>query len=393
MRTLVIIICCFLSACSSMPATEHNLTNSAPSKLPPLPLLSDSYFGEPLPILTIAQIFSLSNAQKQHFQSALKSSTLRPLRPGKQIYKYIEKHLEDFNYHADTLIATDTFNRNQGNCLSLAILTKALVDLTAVKISYELVETPIIYQSEGGMLLSSQHIRAVLTDPKAARSYRGLNLYQGKIIIDYFPTRGTRALRMVKEDEFYSMYYRNIAAEAMVNKDTNLAFWNLKKSLQLSPGDAHAINMMALLHSRLGYPGYAENLFLYGIEYGEESLELLNNYHALLIHLKRSEDARAIAIKLQQYDDPNPFKWIQLADIAYANNDYPSALTYYTKAAKKADYLHQPYAGIARAQYKLGKPRAAHKAMKIALLNSSQPELIAGYQSKLVLFSKIFGKN
>ncbi|MCF6225392.1 MAG: hypothetical protein L3J22_03680 [Xanthomonadales bacterium] len=369
------------------------MSNSAPSELPPLPLLSDSYFGEPLAILTIAQVFSLNNAQKQHFQSALKSSTLRPLRPGKQIYKYIEKHLEDFNYHADTLIATDTFNRNQGNCLSLAILTKALVDLTAVKISYELVETPIIYQSEGGMLLSSQHIRAVLTDPKASRSYRGLSLYQGKVIIDYFPTRGTRALRMVAEDEFYSMYYRNIAAEAMVNKNTNLAFWNLKKSLQLKPGDAHAINMMALLHSRLGYPGYAENLFLYSIEYGEESLELLNNYHALLIRLNRSEDARAIAIKLQQYDDPNPFKWIQLADIAYANNDYPSALTYYTKAANKADYLHQPYAGIARAQYKLGKPRAAHNAMKTALLNSSQPEVISSYQNKLVLFSKIFGKN
>lgn len=393
MRILVLFICCFLSACSSMPAAESDLANAAASSFPPPPLLPDGHFGEPLPILTIAQVFSLSDAQKQNFHYKINSSALRSSRPGKQIYKYIEKQLQDFTYLTDTLTATDTLGRNQGNCLSLAILTKALVDLTPVEISYELVETPIIYQSEGGMLLSSQHIRAILLDPRATKSYRRVSPYQGKLIIDYFPTRGTRRLRMVNENEFYAMYYRNIAAEAMVNKNTNLAFWNLKQALQFNPGDAHAINMMALLHSRLGYPQYAENLFLYGIEHGEDSLELLNNYHALLIRLQRIEDARAIAIRLQQYDDPNPFKWIQLADIAYASKDYPTALIYYKKAAKKADYLHQPYAGIARTQYKLGNTRAAHKAVKAAILNSSQSELSSAYQTKLELLSSILGKN
>ncbi len=376
-----------------MSVADRNLANTAALSLPPPPLLDDNYFGEPLPILTITQVFSLSNTQKQDFHYKINSSALRSLRPGKQIYKYIENQLQSFKYHPDTYIATDTLGRNQGNCLSLAILTKALVDLTAVKIEYELVETPTIYQSEGGMLLSSQHIRALLSDPKTARSYSGLKLYQGKLVIDYFPTRGTRRLRVIGENEFHAMYYRNIAAEAMVNKNTNLAFWNLKQALQFHPGDAHAINMMALLHSRLGYPQYAENLFLYGIKYGEDSLELLNNYHALLIRLQRLEDARVIAIRLQQFDDPNPFKWIQLADIAYSKNDYPTALTYYKKAAEKADYLHQPYAGIARTQYKLGNTRAAYKAMKTALLNSGQQESRAGYQTKLELFSSILGKN
>ncbi len=392
MRIVVLLMFFFLTACSTVPDTE-SMSASEAASLPIPPLLDDAFFGEPLDVYTVSQVFALTDQQQQDFRAKLKSPRYKSLPPSRQIYRYIQNRLKDFNYHSDTLTATDVLSRETGNCLSLAIMTRALVNLTDVEITYELVETPPIYQSEGGMLLSSQHIRTVLSDPKAARSFQSLTLFQNKLTIDYFPVSGTRALRMVDENEFYSMFYRNKAAEAMVANNTNLAFWNLKAALKLKPDDAQAINMMGLLHARLGYPGYAEALYLYGLEHGIEKLEILNNYHALLKRLNRTEDANKIALRLEQYDDPNPFKWIQLADIAYAGQNYDTAIFYYKKAARMADYLHEPYAGIARSQYMLGNSHSARQSMKIALKKSDKPDFTALYQAKYELFSGSSGRN
>jgi len=392
MRIFVLLIFCFLVACSTVPETGA-LSTAKAVREPLPPLLDDAFFGEPLEVYTVTQVFALTAQQQQDFRKKIKSPAYKPLPPSRQIYRYIQHRLEDFNYHSDTLTGTDVLNRESGNCLSLAIMTKALVNLTDVEITYELVETPAIYQSEGGMLLSSQHIRTVLTDPKAARSYQMLTLFQNKLTIDYFPVNGTRTLRVVDENEFYSMFYRNKAAEAMIADNNNLAFWNLKAALKLKPDDAQAINMMGLLHARLGYPVYAEALYLYGLEYGLEKLEILNNYHALLKRLNRTEDANKIALRLEQYDDPNPFKWIRLADIAYAGREYKTAISYYRKAAAMVDYLPQPYAGIARSEYMLGNTRSARNAMRIALEKSHEDDSTALYRAKYDLFSGLPAKN
>ncbi|MBE9548605.1 MAG: hypothetical protein IMF09_04300, partial [Proteobacteria bacterium] len=245
MRIVVILMFCFVTACSTVHDSEALSTTEAVREPLP-PLLDDAYFGEPLEVYTVTQVFALTAQQQQDFRKKLKSPAYKSLPPSRQIYRYIQHRLEDFNYHSDTLISTDVLNRKSGNCLSLAIMTRALVNLTDVEITYELVETPPIYQSEGGMLLSSQHIRTVLSDPRAARSFQMLTLFQNKLTIDYFPVSGTRTLRMVDENEFYSMFYRNKAAEAMVANNNNLAFWNLKAALNQKPDDAQAINMMGL---------------------------------------------------------------------------------------------------------------------------------------------------
>ena len=392
MRIFIILFLGLITACSTLPNSESMSVTEA-TVLPELPLLDDTFFGEPIEILTIPQIFDLTKEQKIDFLQKYKSLSYKSLTPNYRVHKYIQEHLENFNFHTKTLTASETLRRDQGNCLSLAILTKSLVDLTPVDISYELVETPPVYQSEGGMVLSSQHIRTKLADPDRGRSFERVSIFRGTITIDYFPTRDTRTLRMVEENEFYSMFYRNIAAEAMVDNNNNLAFWNLKKSLQLKPDDTHAINMMALLHSRLGYLDYAENLYRYGLQYGIENLEILNNYHTLLKQLNRTEDANKIASRLEKYEDPNPFKWIKLADSAYADKEYQTAIAYYKKASTMADYLHEPYAGIARSQYLLGNTRSARANMRIALEKSYQQETKTLYQTKFDLFSKLLSKD
>jgi len=169
--------------------------------------------------------------------------------------------LDQFNYYSDTYTATDSLLENKGNCLSPAILTKALADLVDVEVGYQLVETAPVFKKEGNIILSSQHIRTMLFSPDTSDS-NGWVLFRGRIIVDYFPTYSSHILREVDEDEFTSMYYTNKAAESMLRQDNNLTYWYLNKALKLKPTHSIAINMMALLHQKVGYPDYAERLFL-----------------------------------------------------------------------------------------------------------------------------------
>lgn len=388
-----------LSACASAPNSSPKIEVSSNQRavtkeiIVPKPPLLDSAFAnidetKAEAIISINDVFALTQSQEKDFFEKYNSPKYSNLTPNRRIGEYLENHLENFNFHSDTLIATNSLAKDLGNCLSLAILTKSLSKLADVEIAYQLVETPPVYQKENGLLLSSQHVRTVLYNSTDAPIGSLTHLFRGKIYIDYFPSAGTRFLRKVDENEFFSMFYRNKAVEAMIANKLNIAFANLKKALAFKQDDGQAINIMAVLHQKVNQFEYAEKLYLYGLKYSKDKFELLNNYHSLLERLNRHDEAKKIAHNLESYVDPNPFKWVALGDKAYHAKDYYAAISYYRKATKMAEYLHEPHAGIARSHYMLGNIQMAQVSMNKALKNSHREQTISLYQRKYELFSK-----
>ncbi len=396
-KFLLVTIALLVSACSGLPNIKISSTESEtanPEKtIPPLPkLLSSSFFGEPKSVIPIEQVYSLTAKQKQHFLEVFNSEQDSMKEPHKRVYQYLENHLTDFNYYSDTLNASESLIQNRGNCLSLAILTKTLADLAGVKIAYQLVETAPVFKKEGNIIVSSQHIRSVLYSP-VPKNPDGWLIIRGRIYIDYFPTFRSHLLREVDEAEFKSMYYTNKAAESMIRKDDNLAFWYLDAALGLKSNHSHAINMMALLHENVGYPDIAEKLYLYGIEYSQENLDLLNNYHSLLKSQQRTSEAKKIAEQIGHKNNLNPYKWISLGNTAYNSREYNKAIRYYRKANKLAPYLHEGFAGIARSKIQLGNPSYAKKAINQALENTHDNNTRKLYQAKLDMLSELLTRN
>ncbi|TQV89668.1 tetratricopeptide repeat protein [Aliikangiella coralliicola] len=389
--TSLLISGCILSACTS---TQPAKTPVIIAKLPqPKPWMNSEHFGERPKIISPAEVSRLSIEQQSEFLAYFRSHEEQDTRANKVIGDYLKQHLSDFNYYSDTLTAQNSLIEQQGNCLSLAILTKALADLVNVEVKYQLVQTTPVYQKEGNVILSSQHVRTKLLDPKIAREKGEIVLLRGGVYIDYFPTLGSRALRSVDEAEFYSMYYRNKAAEALINKNNVLAYWLLRQSLSLKPSDAHAINMMAVVYSNTGQLDTAAELYRYGIENSENKLDLLSNYHTLLKKTGQIEEAAKIAKILDQYDDPNPFKWVRLANTAYNARNYSRAIYYYKKASRAAPYLHEPYAGIARSNFQMGRLTSAQQAMEKALQNTHKHNTKKLYQAKYEMLSQLLNKD
>ena len=178
------------------------------------------------------------------------------------------------------------------------------------------------------------------------------------------------------------MFYSNRAAEIMISGDFESAYWKLKKAIELDPDNLVAINMLGVLYDRMGHVEQAERAFIHGLAFGHDQLEMLNNYHKLLVRNDDISKAQEIATILDDYNDPNPFKWLDLADEELKDGNYIRAIRYYEKAAQKADYLHQPYAGLAKANFFLGRTNQAIEAIRKAIENAHKGQMVSIYQTK-----------
>ncbi len=371
-----------LSGCGTV--TQYNVKREVEKNQ----IFADHLMGLPITVPEVKDLFSLTKEQQQDFIDFVNDIEHRHLSYSERIELYLQNKLRYFNFHSETMNASETMELNSGNCLSLALLTKALTRLTTVGIRYELARTPPVYQRENGLQLASQHIRTVIYD-KVTQSTKQFLSSNQQLTIDYYSTIGTRMLRRVPKEEFYAMYFNNKAVESMINNEFTQAYWYIKEALKIKSDYLDAINVLAVIYQKIGEQKLAEDTLLYGLSFGGDQLELLYNYHKLLVATERLQEAEEVSLKIDQYDDPDPFKWLDIADIELRSKNYRLALKYYRQASEKASYLHQPYAGMAKAYYHLGQKHKAIEAMEIAIANSHRKQMTSIYQAKHKLMEEL----
>ncbi len=367
----------FISSC----ATNNDSRINKPSKVIRLQI-ADAHFFSPRPkIISVDKIYQLSEQQHSEFRHYFNSKSNQKSKPHRRVFNYLKNYTQKYQFKDRTLTAKETLDTFQGNCLSLAILTTALAKSVAIETGYQIVDSLPVYQQEGDIILASEHIQSLLFDPQVEKADEN-NSVKG-IIVDYFPSKGDRVKRRVTESEFSALYYRNLAADAIVNKDYNLAYWLLIETFRYNPADEHAVNMMALVHEKKGFRKNAESIYKQGIKYANHKLDLLRNYSLFLKKDRRFREAKQVERQLAKIKVDNPFDWIKLGHTAYTQRQYKESRRYFQKAANMAPYIHQAYLGIAKSEYKLGNYRAARRVLALAIRNTDDDETKNYYQAKL----------
>ncbi len=360
------------------------------TKEPVLSLTSENTgdFGLRPAIISPEEIHQLTTAQTEDFLTFMASPRNASLKPHRRLFSYLEKIVSGFNYQKITYTATQAIELNSGNCLSLAILTTALAKAANLEIDYQLMNDAPVFELNDTIIEKGVHIRTLLYDPTWVGSDNLLYFSRPGIKIDYFPTGRQRFIANLNENDYLAMYYQNEAVEAIAQNDLNAAYWFSIEMLKYVPNNSQAINMLAVINRRAGNPEIAEQLYLFGIEFADEKLSLLKNYHLLLSSAGRIEEAERIEIQLNSMNDPSPFNWFQLAVLAYDEGDFIKAIRYYNKAIELAPYLHEAHLGIAQSNYQVGRLRSAENALKRALDNVYKVSTRNLYQAKLVSLSK-----
>ena len=382
-----LIVLSILAACSSapvaIPLVDLTIIEDARDSFPNL---NPKIFGEEHQFEREDEILALSPEQKKHFMDYYNKHS-NSSKPGHQrVYEYLQDFGSDFKYGNFTSNAKSTLANSTGNCMSLAVLTTALAQTAEIDIKYQLVNRVPIFQEYGSVVFNAQHIRSIIYEPKQELN-SGVVIWRSKAIIDYYPSNNSFVNGFVSKTEFIAMYYRNLAAEALSRDENNRAYWLLKRSLDVEPENAEAINSLAVIHRRVGDYAKAEELYKYGIKNAFNKIVLLKNYQVLLLTQNRTADAAKVAKELENLEDLNPFNWLLAANEAFDEKNYSVAIKLYEKSIELAPYLHQGYFGIAKSEYRRGNLRASRLALEEALEQAYDKDSKSIYEAKLAVLS------
>ena len=375
-----------LGACTSHPQPTGD---DDPARL----LQAEGRFGARPYIPSISEVHLLTPEQEGHFMAYYSHPLRKKVAAHQRVFDYLDTMTEGFSYRGHTYTASEALEKEAGNCLSLAILTTALADLAGVELAYQLVDSTPVFELSGSVTKRSVHIRSRLLDPDWVDRDGFLELVRPGIVVDYFPSQFDRFAGNIQPSEYFAMYYRNKAAEAIVHGDLSSAYWFVVHSLEVSAEDAESINMLALVLDRAGAKHESEAAYRWGARVADVSPTLLRNYGRFLRKQGRFDEAAEIEAELGKLDDHNPFEWIAVARTAYGEEDYRAAIRFFKKSIEIAPYLHEAHFGLSRAYLQTGRHDEAEESLSMALTNAYRASLRDTYNTKLEALSRLRGND
>lgn len=368
-----------LGACAVHPAARHAAFETSLAA-------DENRFGPRPDILEEAAIFALSGDQERAFLDFFHHRARQRTPPHERLHDYLLRVAETFDFHNDTRTASQALTSGSGNCLTLAILTSALARLVELDVDYELVDATPVFERRGTVVSRGVHVRSIVYDPRWRKlTDTPTGARRPGISFDYFPddTVRVRLVGNLSEGAYIAMYYSNVAGEALAANDLGGAYWLLREALRHDPGNAIALNSLAVVYRHSGDPSTAERIYQYGIEFLGQKASFLRNYVALLTVQGRSAEAAAMRASLERLEDHNPFSWVAAGRNALAAGEYREAARYFQQALKVAPYLHEAHALTAMVYLKLGDQERAERALAQAMANAQRVSTRSLYAAKL----------
>jgi Tfp pilus assembly protein PilF len=375
-----------VSACSN---NNYQGSNFKESKIFDVPVNRELFLEDDKEINIQKDIFMLSLPQQTSFLSEISKKQGQGFKLHKALEAVLSSKLSNFTYYGKTYNAEQTMRLNSGNCMSLAILTTAYAKLLGLDFSYRKVNTIPVFQKENNLILSSSHVQTIIYDADFVEDSNKIYLQKPGVIIDYFPDANNRVGESFGESTFISMYYRNLAADALVNNELTKAFMLADTAHDFDKQNVEAINLLAVIHRRAEDNFSAELIYQTGLEVEQSNLALISNYIMLLRSQERYEEAFIYQNKLDDLDDPNPYHWLEQAYSAEKNQRTNKAIHYYQKALKSAPYLNQAYIGLYKIFRKKGHTLKAKKMLSKALEWTYEIEQRKQYKQKLYSLAQL----
>lgn len=339
------------------------------------------------PIVSEQELFSLTKPQQQEFLSFYHLEVSKGYLPHEIIERFLQNNLSNFTYYGKTYIASKAMLDNSGNCMSLAILTTAFSRLVGVEMAYRKMHSLPMYEKHGNVILSSSHVQSLLYDPSFIVEENYFYLSRPAILIDYFPQEGNIRSKTVDSNRFLAMYYINKAAEYYIESDLNNAFAYASQAYQLDNKSASAMNLLALLHKRKGDEVTAERLYLAAMQSSDVNISVLDNYVNLLKKQSRFDKAKEIKQRIENIYDPNPYHWLEKAQLARHQNELSDSVRFYKMAIKLAPYVKQAYLELHEVYLLQGKKSLAISTLQKSLPWLYEPKQKRQYKKKLYQLS------
>ena len=360
----ILVILVNVSACSS-PSSKAGLANNI-LESNAVSLNHQLFYNSEISVISEQELFRLSKEQEDEFIGYYQNKLALGKKGHVIISDYLSNYLSGFTYYGTNLPAMKSMELKQGNCMTLAVLSVALVKLTDVEFDFREVTTMPIFEKKNSLLLSSSHVQTRLYEPDFTQDKSNL-IFRPGIAIDYFPDKNNIKGKYFSYKQFLSLYYQNIAADAMISGDLDTAFANAYVAYSYDLQSIEALNLLAVIHRRKGDIATAEKIYVAAMQYESANLSLINNYAVLLEKEQRHSESVIIRDKLMTIDDPNPYSWLEQAYMYKKNGRYKKAIKTYNKVVELAPYVNSAYLGLYQSYVAIGSNEKAENALKKGL--------------------------
>ncbi|WOT05912.1 tetratricopeptide repeat protein [Shewanella youngdeokensis] len=342
----------------------------------------DQHFSPVDNIPTPQSLFTLSGNQIDDIKQSLSPKAQRVL-VHQWLAQYINAYEGGFQYADNvTRTASETFDDRKGNCLSLVLLTAAIAQELGVSVVFQQIDIPPVWDRQGGVYLINGHINLKLLPQEQTHVF---NVDSTEILVDFLPARTMQGYgkRKVSQSKIISMFYNNIAADALVIGDYNRAYSLVKMSLQQQDVFLPALNTLAVLYRYKGLNAEAEALYKLALAFKPNDMDILTNYSILLAVQNRLAEWGELHRVIELARIRNPYYYYGIAQQAYNDKEYQTAINWYKKAIDKADYRHEFYFGLSRSYWAMGDQYRSQIHMQKALSLSTDIQHQRRYQAKL----------
>lgn len=319
------------------------------------------------PVPAASQLFKLSDEQKEDFFNYYHAYENRGIVEHKRLLNYLSSKLNQFDFLGKTFTAEETLTEDAGNCLSLAILTTALANLVGLETQYQKVNSAPIYHRHDNIMHTSGHVRTIIYARETKPEENVLILQRRSVIVDYFPAANDVGGDFVDKKDFISMFYQNLAGDALVTGDFDAAFSFLQEALKHNQYNPHTLNTLAVLYNQVEHKQNTEKLYEFAIKNTKRTVNLVSNYAHYLQKQGKVDEAAHLLADVDANKDRNPYEWLDIANQHLDAEDYRLALKYFEKARQLGPYLHEVHFGLAKVYHHRGKKLEAIKSLNKAL--------------------------
>lgn len=286
-------------------------------------------------------------------------------------------------------IASETFQMQTANCLSLSIMTYAMAEHAGFDAQFYEVDIPEYWTRREGYSLLNGHVNLRITTPKEMNITRIKDDFvdvdfDPQAVREYFP-RYKVSKKMV-----LSMFYNNKGADALIANSYSKAYAYFRKAAVLSPQLSQSWGNLGILYRKIDAYDAAEVAYKRALELEEDNLTAWENLAILYRFQGRVEEADEIVARVERRRDNNPFYHFLLGEEALAESDYEEALTHYRRAMRLDDSRHEIWFGLAKTYFELGDISRARAYIERAARYATNPQDENRYLSKLsVLHSRV----
>lgn len=298
-------------------------------------------------------IFELPLAEQTRFLNYYDKYKKFGVREDRIISGYLEDHLKQFRYDGETLSASESFLGQEGNCISLAILTEAYARIANIQTIYTEVSSIPVYEVANGAVLVANHFKTKLLAPAIKEADDFARYNRPGTVIDYFPVYDSVFIGNASGRDLLAKFYSNRSVDTMLASQFDTSYSYLVKALSFAPNDPELLNLAALLHKRIGDTKTARELFQHGFNLKIDSYNLLSNYLTILDH--EADSALRATIESRINDVAvTPIDWLLLAKDAIHNGELSRAEALLNKVVDRVPYLPEPYIELAKIAYQRG---------------------------------------